>query len=796
MKLAALLRQIRLIRPQDALLAVLHALRRSWLERGRPAPPAAPVDPGQLADATPIPGGARFRFARAGLEVCFLAPDLVRLTWGPGTLPVPYAIARSEWPEVAVAVQPADSGWSLASAALHVTVQPDGSVCFRDDAGHLLREDMPAQRRGEAWTHCARLRPEERLYGLGERAAHLNVRPGSYRMWNRDPAGHYEPGADPLYMGIPVYVGVHAVGSYLVFFENSHPATFDLGESAQAHFEGGALRFYFIAGPPDRAVERYSELTGRPPLPPRWALGYHQSRWGYRSAEDVRAVVAGFRQHDLPLDAVHLDIDYMEGYRVFTVDPERFPDLAGLARELEQQGIRLVAIVDCGVKRDRRYDVYRAGLAEGVFCTLPDGRPAYGPVWPGWCAFPDFTAPRARAWWGRQYRVLAEAGIGGFWHDMNEPTAYAAWGEMTLPRPTRHALDGRGGDHGEAHNLYGMLMNRAGYEGLRQERPERRPWIVSRSGWAGLQRYAWNWTGDTATSWGMLRQTIATVLGLGLSGIPYSGPDVGGFSGAPSPELYVRWFQMAAFLPFFRTHSACTTPPREPWCFGEPALGIARSFLRLRCRLRPYLYTLAWEAAQRGHPLARPLFWPDAPDPDLWDVDDAYLLGPALLVAPIVDEGAREREVHLPRGGWHDFWDDTHHEGPGQVRLAAPLERIPLLVRAGSVLPMEEDGRLVLHIYPPAAAQAGGGLLYSDAGDGYGPGRLDRFTLAWEEKGDLVLTRTEEGEYPFPHGAVELRLHGAAAEHAWIDGLEVDRPGPVLHAGPFSQVRMGLLRAS
>jgi alpha-glucosidase len=789
MDIRTALKLIRIIGLREAFQAVHYSLRRTWLERGRQAPPAAPVAPGELLEANPQPSGAHFRFAQAGLEVQFLAPDLVRLTWEPGQLPVPYAIARSEWPEVAITMRPAGPGWTLASAELQVTVQADGSIRFADAAGRTLREELAPEQQGEAWAHSAPLQPEERLYGLGERAAPFNLRRGSYRLWNRDPGGAYGPGADPLYLGIPVYLGLHGQGSYLVFYENSYPGRLTLEDTAAARFAGGALRYYFIPGPPARAVERYSELTGRPPLPPRWALGYHQSRWSYASEADVRAVAAGFREHDLPLSAIHLDIDYLDGYRVFTVDRQRFPDLAGLAGELAEEGIRLVAILDCGVRRDRHYDLFREGLAEGLFCTLAGGRPAYGPVWPGWCAYPDFTDPRARAWWGRQYRWLLEAGIAGFWHDMNEPAVSAAWGEMTLPLTTCHALEGRRGDHREAHNLYGLLMGRAGYEALRQWQPERRPWIFSRSGWAGLARYAWNWTGDIATSWETLRQTVATVLGLGLSGVPYSGPDVGGFSGAPSAELYTRWLQMAAFLPFFRTHSMRTTPRREPWSFGEPTLGIARAFLRLRYRLMPYLYTLAWEAAQTGHPLVRPLFWPDGADPALWDVDDAFLLGQVLLVAPVVAEGATSRAVPLPRGRWYSFWDEALAEGPGEVVLDAPLERIPLLVRAGSVLPMEEEDRLVLHLYPPAPGQEGGGLLYSDAGDGYAAGRVDRFHLAWEGR-QLVLTRTGEGEYPFPYPGIELHLRGLKARRAWMDSVELDWPGRALQIGLFRQVRI------
>lgn len=772
MDIRTALRSLRLISAPAMLQAWRYARQRERYDAGwRPPPSDARTVPGALEEAAAQPGGGRFRFAQAGLEVHFLAPDLVRVTWEPGELPLPYALARCDWPPVEPGLCQTAEGWLLTTPALQVTVHADGGLAFADGSGRLLRRELPPQREGQSWLHTAWLRPEEHLYGLGERAMPLNLRGQVLQLWNLDPLGAYGPRRDPLYLGVPVYLGLHEGGSYLVFFENSFRAVLALEEEAQARFEGGALRYYFIPGPPPRALERYSQLTGRPPLPPRWALGFHQSRWGYRSEADIRQVVAGFREHDLPLSAVHLDIDHMRGYRVFTVDRRRFPDLAGLAREMAEQGIHLVAIVDPGVKADRDFDLFRQGVEGGFFCTLPGGRLLLAPVWPGWCAFPDFTNPATRAWWGQLHGRLLAAGISGFWNDMNEPAAFTAWGEPTLPWATRHAMEGRGGDHREAHNLYGLLMNRACYEGLRRLRPERRPFLLSRSGWAGLQAYAWNWTGDIEGTWQALRQTVPTLLGLGLSGIPFSGPDIGGFAGAPSAELYLRWFQLAALLPFFRSHAACDTPRREPWCYGEPTLGIVRRFLQLRQRLMPYLYTLAWEASQSGHPLVRPLFWPAGQERELWDVEDAFLLGEALLVAPILEEGARSRSLLLPRGRWYGFWEEDSWEGPGPVHLEAPLERIPLLVRAGSVLPLEEEGHLVLHLYPPGAG-SGQGRLYSDAGEGYGPGRLDTFRLERVADG-LELAWEGEGDYPWPYPEVEVCLHGPALRRAWVDGVEV-----------------------
>ena len=591
-------------------------------------------------------------------------------------------------------------------------------------------------------------------------------------MWNTDPMGAYKAGDDPLYMPLPVYLGLHQNGGYLVFYENSFPATFQFdplsdganvdSTAAVVTFESGALRYYFIPGDPSRALERFTELTGRPGLPPRWSLGYHQSRWGYKSEADIRNVVKGFRQHDLPLSAVHLDIDYMDGFRVFTVDPRRFPDLPALVAELDKQGIKVVTIIDPGVKQDKAFPLYEDGLRNNVFCRLSNGELLVGVVWPGKTVYPDFTNPQTRLWWGRAYASLLKAGVAGIWHDMNEPTSFALTGGPFLPLSTWHYLEGQGGDHRQGHNLYALLMNRAGYESLSHFRPGQRPWLLSRSGWVSNSRYAWNWTGDTSTSWESLRLTIPLVLGTGLSGQPYTGPDIGGFSGNPSAELYLRWFQMAAFLPFFRTHSAHGTQPREPWVFGEPYTSIIRNYLRLRYRLLPYLYSLAWEASQNGHPIVRPLFWDHPQSAALWQIDDAFMLGEALLVAPLMEEGQKSRSVHLPEGQWFGLWDDKRYSGT--VEIESGLDNIPVFVRAGSLLPMVEENRLVLHLYASEPGISTHLRLYSDAGDGSPvPGendyRLDHFNLT-AKSDELAVAWENEGGFPFPYSQVELVLHG------------------------------------
>lgn len=733
--------------------------------------------------------GVHLTLDRGELEIRVLAPDLVRVSWHPGPEPVPYAIARppEAWAPVDFDWTEEEGTWELRTSDLRLRVARDGTFTWMDADGTHLREDLPPQRAGQRLRQRARLRADEHIYGLGERAFPLNLRGRRYTLWSFDPNG-YEEGEDPIYMSIPVYLGLHREGSYLIFYENPYRAVFDMGKArpdvAEHTFDGGMIRYYFIPGPPARALERYTELTGRPPLPPLWALGYHQSRYSYYPEARVRRLVEDFERHQVPVDVIHLDIHYMHGYRVFTWDRERFPDPKRLTADLRRKGIRLITIIDPGLKVDRRYRLYREATSQNLVCTLPDGQEVHAPVWPGWCVFPDFTKPETRAWWGEQYRALVNAGIAGFWNDMNEPTAFAAWGDRTLPLCAQHEMDGRGGNHLEAHNLYGLLMARAGVEGLRRLRPDARPVLISRSGWAGLQRYGWHWTGDNHSDWPSFRLSLAMLMNLALSGIAFTGPDIGGFVGSPTAELYTRWLQAGAFFPFFRSHTVIGSPDQEPWSFGEPYLSINREAIRLRYRFLPYIYTLAWEAHTRGLPLVRPLWWTEPDNPDLWDVDDAFLLGDALLVAPVLEEGARERGVHLPAGAWYDFWTGTRYQGGRTVHVEAPLERIPLFVRAGTVLPLLDPARntehishdrIEMHLFPPGEGETATSRLYTDAGEGWayqsGEFRLDHFVVRREPR-TLTLVHTVEGTYPWPyHRTVWLFRGPEQAREARVDGL-------------------------
>lgn len=708
-----------------------------------------------LRSAMQTEGGARFIFDDATLNLRSLRSGGVFAAWDDaGPLPS-YALAHDELPPSDPTARlshipgtggpdEADGGsWVLRGGRLTVEVASDGALTWRRD-GRVIRRDAPpewtgAPGSGGGWTHRSLLTPDAAVFGLGGRSTALDRRPGSYRLWNTDPGGIYAAGDDPLSLTMPVYQVVDDNGCHLAFYDNTFDGRVEIAGREQDEgtvaltMTDGPLRYYVFAGSPAEVMDGYTALTGRPALPPRWALGYHQSRWGYGSRQEMEKVVEGFERHDLPLSGLWMDIDHLTDKQIFRVDEERYPDLAGFASALAERDIHLVAIVDPCVPRDETHPAYRSGLAEDVFCRDVRGRPAVGVVWPGPTVFPDFTSERARTWWGGLYREYVENGVDGFWHDMNEPSSFAALGDRTLPLTTRHDLDGRGGDHREAHNVYGLLMNRAAYEGLRELRPDRRPFLISRSGWAGMQRYAGTWSGDIDTFWESVRTSLTFTLGLSVCGVPYSGPDIGGFDGAPTAELYTRWFQLAAYLPFFRTHSAASQPPREPWTFGPETLAEVSGVLRDRYALLPYWYTLAWSAHRTGAPYVRPMWWADPADRDLRTVDDAFLLGDALLVAPFLEPGMTERTVRLPAGRWYDRRTGEGFDGPGEVRMGARLADGPVvLVRAGTVLPVADGDRIVLEAYRPAPDSTDpgqGGVLITDSGDGYGEPVEERFTL-------------------------------------------------------------------
>ncbi|MFE6200504.1 TIM-barrel domain-containing protein [Streptomyces sp. NPDC057838] len=762
----------------------VRTVRAAWRRRradatGLPARGAERARvPGAVREVEPGPGGGVVRFSRSDLRILVAVNGAVFWGWD-GAEPEPsYALAgRCPEPDPRAVLEPdKDGGWRVVAERVTVVVSRHGAVEVRTPGGVTLRRDLPPRwwepvGGGPArWMQRSEVAADARFFGLGGRASGPRLPDGAYRLWNTGPGRASGPGDDPLSVTMPVQMVVADGGTHLVFHDSTWDGTVTLREgeegagsghdragTSELRMDGGPLRCWVMVGTPARVLLAWASLTGAPALPPAWALGHHHGRWGFGSEQEVRRVVAGYVEHGLPLDAVHLGTDHLDAHQVFTVDEDRFPKLPVLAEELLRDGVRLVSVVGPGVGAVAGNAVFDAGTAGDAFVRDAAGQVVEGVVGPGEAVFPDFTHARVREWWGGLYEERLAHGFSGFWHDLNEPTSFTAFGEPTLPRSARHALEGRGGDHREAHNVYALCMARAAFEGLRRLAPEARPFLLSRSGWVGMQRYGGAWSGDVATGWPGLRASLALVLGLGLCGVPYAGPDVGGFGGDPSPELYLRWFQLGSFLPLFRTHASARAGRREPWEFGSEVLEHARVALMERRRLLPYFVTLAHLARRTGAPYVRPVWWTAPEDRALRDCGDAFLLGDCLLVAPVLDPGVERRAVRLPRGLWYDTLTERAYQGPAQVLVDAPVSRIPVFARAGAVLPVRgEDGGLELEVWAPARGRTGSGLVVPDGGEGWDEPEIERYTARWA--GPRLIVEREDGGGEPSH---PVRVRGA-----------------------------------
>ncbi len=673
------------------------------------------------------------------LEVRVLAGGGARLRYLPAGSPQP-------WPTAAIVPQPATAsgaaGPTCAGAVIctpRLTLQLDTQcrLTAQDAAGAVLLADPPGGSFAldpAGQPKLTRLAPpEQRFYGLGGKTGALDRRGRKLVLRTTDAYnttfGGYDPNGDPLYQAVPWLVLKRGAMTWGVLTDNSWQQTYDLAAGAtdtwSVQAAGGVLDQYLLPGPtPAQVLDGYTQLTGRPLLPPRWALGYHQSRWGYKDAATFTALAQQFRDLQLPCDSLWFDIQKMDGFRSFTWDPLAFADPVGLLTALHGQGFHAVAIVDPGLKADPAWPPYAAGVADQLFLPAGSATPYQGTVWPGLAAFPDFTNPAVRDWWAKTLVPLETAvGIDGLWIDMNEPSDFNASG--SVPDTLAVNGDGQAATMAAAHNVFALHEAQATFAGLQAAYPDRRPFVLTRAAYAGIQRYAAAWTGDAPSTAGTLAGTLPMLLGLGLSGEPLVGSDVGGYSGSSDPALYARWFALGSVSPFFRGHAEKSAPSQEPWQFGQEVQDIARELLNARYRLLPYLESLAWAAHATGTPILRPLWFEFPGDPALDTIGDAALLGPFLLVAPQLSPTNQTRTVIFPPGRWLQAQSGAVVLGPTQLDVTGPLADLPLWLRAGAIVPrgpvrqwaaQAVAGPLDLDVVPgPQPSQF---TLHQDAGDG------------------------------------------------------------------------------
>ncbi|KPK16512.1 MAG: hypothetical protein AMJ62_05365 [Myxococcales bacterium SG8_38] len=625
---------------------------------------------------------------------------------------------------------------------------------------------------GETFEAAISIEDGTSLYGTGEIAGPLLRNGAVTETWTEQPyredpppdlfALEYDDQLPNLYQAHPWVLAVRADGSsFGVLADTTYRTEIDLrngiGFSAPAPFPVIVIQ----GASPQEVLIKLSELTGTIELPPLWALGYQQARWSYVPATRVAEIADEFRARSIPCDVLWVDIDYMDGFRIFTFDETLFPDPAGLNAYLHDNGFKSVWILDPGVKAEPEYFVYDEGLLGDHFIREPGGDLFVAGSWPGDSVWPDYTSPETRQWWQSYLDELLGNGVDGIWIDLNEPSIVAPPTEL-FPEDLVHRGGGdlTPGTHARYHNVYGLLMSQATHEGMKIARPDRRPFLLSRSNYIGGQRYAAMWTGDNSASWNHLYWSVTMTLNMGLSGQPFAGPDIGGFWRAPSPELYAHWIGVGAFFPFSRTHTMQLSPDQEPWSYGPEVEALSRLAIERRYRLLPYIYTLFREASVNGLPVWRPVFFADPADVRLRGEDHAFLIGNDVLVLPDLMQ-TDSHPFEAPSGIWREF-----------TLVGEDLEQMPelpvLKIRGGAIVPL---GRVVqstaqallepltLLVSLDADGRAHG-VLYEDDGEGYEYLARDYLltTYTAERVGQTVEVQIggAEGERERPDRTVEV----------------------------------------
>lgn len=695
-----------------------------------------------------------------------------------------------------------------------------GALSVRDINGRpilLDADDAPFHERGAGFTIRKHLAPELAIFGLGDKPGRLNRRGRSFVNWNTDSYA-FQEGQDPLYKDIPFFIGHESGRSFGVFLDNTWRTRFDFGSAEEDVLEfgatGGPIDYYVMAGPTAADVlQAYAFLTGTPPLPPKWALGYQQSRYSYKTADEAIGIARRLREERIPADVMWFDLHLLDQNRSFTVDTKAFPDFPTLVQDLHGLGFAAVVITDFQIAQvEEGYAPYRGGYEQDAFVRRQDGSVYVAQSWGGPSVFPDFSHEPSRLFWGGLYSGLVEIGVNGFWNDMNEPALFSDGG--TFAKDVVHRIDTfdgiRQGTHAEMHNVYGMLNGRATYDGLKKLRPESRPFVMMRATYAGGHRYAITWTGDNLSTWNHLRLSTPMLLSLGLGGFSFAAVNLGGFVGTPSPELLTRWLQVGAFNPIAINHSDLMTPMQEPWVHGEPHLTRRRAAIEARYRLMPYLYTLAEETSRTGLPMMRPLFveFPQAASGYPLDLEagSQFMLGRALLIAPEpFGEMPENYTVILPPGTWYDYWtgirlDETvpakltgnsgtsttlgadDAQAPRAVTVSPDPDVIAVFARGGTIVPHHDtiqhtgerpQGPLRLDIY--AAAECIG-TLYDDDGMSIEPAAMLRLHVRanFADGRFRIVIAPREGSFAPWWTEIAITIHGLSTFGGLDDGGNAD----------------------
>ncbi|NML36288.1 DUF4968 domain-containing protein [Chitinophaga sp. G-6-1-13] len=738
----------------------------------------------------------KIKTTNAFAEVTVYSPSIIRVRMDkhPLSADFSYAVVAKPLPVKAQITQNS-SEINIVTDSLKMRIQKAPfAVSFFSPSGDVISEDEAGL--GTSWigdevTTYKKMQENERFIGLGEKTGNLDRKGEGYTNWNSDVFG-YATNRDPIYATIPFYIGIHHQQNYGIFFDNSYQSDFNFGASnnrfSSFGARGGEMNYYFIYHPQMADIIRsYTSLTGRMPMPPLWSLGYQQNRYSYYPDTEVYRVAQTLREKKIPADGITLDIHYMDAYKLFTWNKDRFPDPAQLTGRLKDMGFRVTVIVDPGIKVEEGYHAYESGKKENIFIKYSDGQNYTGQVWPGWCHFPDFTSEKGRSWWKGQVKSYIRDGVSGIWNDMNE---IATWGQK-MPNNVIFDYEGHPTTHLQAHNIYGLQMVRASYEGTR-EALQKRPFLLTRAAYSGSQRYSAVWTGDNRAEEDHMLLGVRLLNSLGVSGFPFTGMDVGGFTGNPSVSLYTRWMQIGAFIPYFRNHTGVNTKSAEPWAFGEEALEITRNYVNLRYHLLPYLYSTLYTASRTGMPVMRTLALQNTFDPQVYDTrfQNQYQFGDAYMIAPF--ESTKDfGSIYFPKGQWYNLYTDAVITGGQDIITSLNIKTLPVYVKESSIVPMQSlvqstrekpADTLFLHLYK--GSQPNTFVYYEDDGESFSYEKGDFYerTITYDPAQQTLTLQKPQGSYGSQFHHIKLILHGFSSKQR----ITVNGSAATVSSSPFS----------